>query len=58
MTNCILRRHFPFQNFFYVDDSVFLHDNKKDVQKAAETILEHFKRFGRTMHVGNHMTNP
>jgi hypothetical protein len=45
---------FHFNKSLYVNDSVFLYDDEKDLEKAAETILKHFKRFGLTMHVGDH----
>jgi hypothetical protein len=41
---------------FYVDDSVFLYENKEDLEKAATTILHHFKKFGLTMHAGDQKT--
>jgi len=44
---------FHFNKSFYVDDSVFLHDNEEDVEKAAKIILKQFRKFGLTMHVGD-----
>jgi hypothetical protein len=44
---------FHFNKSFYVDDSAFLYENKEDLEVAAKTILDHFKKFGLTMHVGD-----
>jgi hypothetical protein len=36
-----------------VDDSVFLYKNKENLTKAASIILDQFKKFGLTVHVGD-----
>jgi hypothetical protein len=48
---------FHFNKSFYVDDSVFLYENKEYLEKAAMTILDHFKKFGLMMPVGDQKSN-
>jgi hypothetical protein len=37
-----------------VDDAAFLLLNREDVEKASKLIIEHFSRFGLTVHCGDH----
>jgi hypothetical protein len=45
---------FSFWKSYYVDDAAFLLLNRKDVEKASKLIIEHFSRFGLTVHCGDH----
>jgi hypothetical protein len=44
---------FHFNKSFYVGDSIFLYENKEDLEKVATIILDHFKKFGLMMPVGD-----
>jgi hypothetical protein len=47
---------FEFNNVFFVDDSVFIADNLKELENLMPILIQHFKRLGMQMHVGNNNT--
>ncbi len=44
---------FEFFLSYYVDDAAFILLNREDAETAATLIVRHFRKFGRTIHVGN-----
>jgi hypothetical protein len=48
---------FSFWISYYVDGAAFIFLNQQDLQTASSLITTHFRRFGLTVHCGDHRTN-
>jgi hypothetical protein len=48
---------FSFWKSYNVDDAAFLFLNRKDIEEASALILQHFNRFGLTVHCGDRNNN-
>jgi hypothetical protein len=47
---------FKLNNAFFVDGSIFITDNIKELKTLAPILVQHFKRLGMQMHVGTKNT--
>lgn len=47
---------FDFNNIFFINDSIFITDSPKDLKTLMPILIEHFKRLGMQMHLGNNIT--
>jgi hypothetical protein len=47
---------FSFNNVFFVDDSVFITDNRAELETLTPILVQHFQRLGMQMHVGENNT--
>ena len=43
---------FEILQLLYIDDGAFVFNNRADLERGAEVVNEHFKKFGMEMHVG------
>jgi Reverse transcriptase (RNA-dependent DNA polymerase) len=48
---------FLFWKSYYVDDAAFLFLNRKDIEEASKLLLQHFDRFGYTVHCDDRNNN-
>jgi hypothetical protein len=48
---------FSFWKSYYVNDAAFIFLNRQDLQTASSLITTHFRRFGLTVHCGDHRNN-
>jgi hypothetical protein len=66
LNGCLIRQPttskgtpFKFNNVFFVDDSIFFTDNRKDLVTLTPFLAQHFQRLGMQMHIGHNITpNP
>jgi hypothetical protein len=47
---------FSFSNVFFADDSVFISDNRTELETLTPILVQHFQRLGMQMHVGENNT--